>query len=153
MSPASRIHGVIQANLAYLLVGSVRSTGGRFQVLTEGAVVPALNASINVRVPDLVVAPGDDRRGDQVVTEPVLVIEILSPGNVDDTRDNIRAYATLASVQEMVVVHSSRISVEIHRRDAMGAWRPDPERVGPGDRLRLNSIGLDGPIEDVYAST
>ena len=100
MSPASRIYGVIQANLAYLLVSAVRASGAPLQVLTEGAVIPALNASGNVRVPDLIVAPGDDVRGDQVVTDPVLVIEVISPGNTDDTRDNVRAYATLASVRD-----------------------------------------------------
>ncbi len=64
MSPASRIHGVIQANLAWLLVGVVRVALLPLQVLTEGAIVPALNASGNVRMPDLIVAPNDDMRGD-----------------------------------------------------------------------------------------
>src|SRR5690242_16613592 len=67
MSPASRIHGVIEANLAYLLVSAVRARQLPLQVLAEGAIIPALNASSNVRVPDLVVAPNDDVRGDQVV--------------------------------------------------------------------------------------
>lgn len=153
MSPASRIHGVIQANLAWLLVGVVRAAFLPLQVLTEGAIIPALNASGNVRVPDLVVAPNDDMRGDQVVADPLLIVEILSPGNSDGTRDNVRAYATLSGVREMAVVHTGRVLAEIHRRDATGAWQPDPEFVGPGEQLRLLSIGLDCPLDDVYANT
>jgi Uma2 family endonuclease len=153
MSPASRIHGVIQANLAFLLVGAVRAAGLPLQVLAEGAIIPALNASSNVRVPDLVVTAADDMRGDQVVTSPVLIVEILSPGNSDDTRDNVRAYATLPSVHEIVVVHTGRLLGEVHRRDPMSAWQADPELVGPGERLRLPSIGLDCPLDEVYANT
>jgi len=153
MSPASRIHGVIQANLAYLLVSAVRAGGLPLQVLAEGAIVPALNASSNIRVPDLVVAPDDDVRGDQVLPDPVLIIEILSPGNSDETRDNVRVYATLPSVQEIVVVHTGGILGEIHRRNATGAWQPDPEVVGPGERLLLPSIGLDCELGEAYANT
>ncbi len=36
MSPASRIHGVIQANLACLLVAAVRALPVPLQVITEG---------------------------------------------------------------------------------------------------------------------
>lgn len=153
MSPASRIHGVIQANLAYLLVSVVRSAGLPLQVLTEGAVVPRLNASDNVRVPDLVVAPGDDVRGDQAVDDPVLIVEILPPGNSDDTRDNVRAFATLSGVREIAVFHTSRVLAEIHRRDGSGAWQADPELVETGARLQLATIGLDCQLDEVYANT
>lgn len=153
MSPASRIHGVIQANLACLLVNIVRAGRLPLQVLTEGAVIPGLNASTNVRVPDLVVAPSDDQRGDQVVTDPLLFVEILSPGNSDQTRDNVRAYATLSSVREIAVVHTGRVLAEVHRRDATGAWQPDPDVVGPGERLWLPSISLDCPLVEIYANT
>jgi Uma2 family endonuclease len=144
---------VIQANLAYLLVRAVQTAGSSFQVLAEGAIVPALNASSNVRVPDLVVAPADDMRGDQVVTDPVLIVEILSPGNSDVTRDNVRAYATLPSVQEIAVIHTSRVLGEIHRRDAGGAWRRNPDLVGPGEQLRLPSVGLDCRLDEAYGNT
>jgi Uma2 family endonuclease len=153
MSPASRIHGLIQANLAYLLVSAVRTAGLTLQVMTEAAIVPRLNASGNVRVPDLAVAPDDDVRGEQVVADPVLVIEILSPGNSDETRDNVRAYATLASVREIAVIHTSRMLAEVHRRDGTGSWQADPELVERGQRLQLAGIGLGCLLDEVYANT
>ena len=80
-------------------------------------------------------------------------LKILSPGNSDGTRDNVRAYATLSSVLEIAVVHTGRVLAEIHRRDTAGAWQSDPEIVGPGEQLRLLSIGLDCPLDDLYANT
>ncbi len=146
MSPASRVHGVIQANLAFLLISAVRVAALPLQVLAEGAIIPATGANGDVKVPDLVVAPGDDRRGDQAVAEPVAVIEVLSPGNSDDTRDNIRAYATLASVREIAVIHTGEILAEVHRRAATGAWEPGPELISRGQVLRLASVSLECPV-------
>jgi Uma2 family endonuclease len=142
-----------QSNLAYLLGQAVCAGALPLQVLTEGAIIPARNGGGNVRVPDLAVAPADDQRGDQVVTAPILLFEILSPGNSAQTRDYLRAYATLASVREIVVIHGDVIRAEVHRRDPSGAWLADPEIVGPVEALRLPSIALDVRIEDVYART
>ena len=153
MSPASHTHAVIQANLAYLLISAVRAANLPLQVVTEGAVIPGLNASNNVRVPDLAVTATPDERGQQAIPDPVLLVEVLSPGNQDDTRDNVWAYATLPSVQEIVVLHSTRVLAEVHRRDPAGAWLPDPAYSGLGERLSLASVELDGAVEDAYRST
>lgn len=153
VSPAGHTHAAIQANLAYVLIGAARAAGLPLQVLTEGAIIPGLNASTNVRVPDLVVTATPDERGQQTVPDPVLVVEVLSPGNQDDTRDGVRAYATLPSVREIVVVHSTRILAEVHRRGSDGVWAADPEFVGPGEHLFLAGVGLDRAIEDAYTGT
>jgi Uma2 family endonuclease len=153
MPPASRIHGAIQANLTWLIVSVIRAARAPVSAVIEGAIIPALNASRNVRVPDLVVGPSESRRGEQVITDPLLIIEVLSPGNKKETRDNVRAYATLPSVREIAVVHSERMLAEIHHRDATGAWLPDPEAVGPGERVQLPSVGLNCALEDIYADT
>lgn len=153
VSPASHTHAAIQARLAFLLWHAVEAAGLPLQVLTEGAIIPGLNASTNVRVPDLVVTATPDERGQQTVPDPVLIVEVLSPGNQDDTRDNVRAYATLPSVREIAVMHSTRILAEVHRRGPDGVWAADPEWVGPGERLFLAGIGLDRAIEDAYTGT
>jgi Uma2 family endonuclease len=153
VSPASATHGLIQANLAFLLKTAIRAGGSGSRVLTEAAIVPALNAATNVRVPDLAVTALRIEQGQQTLPEPLLVIEVLSPGNQDDTRDNIRAYATLPSVQEMVVLYSTRLCAEVHRRDASGTWLPNPEMVAADERLRLASVSLDVPLAEAYEGT
>jgi len=153
MAPASRIHGVIQANLAYCLVSAVRRAELPYQVVAEGAIIPVRGASNNVRVPDLVVAAGHDQSGDQIVTDPIVIVEILSPGNSSDTRDNVESYLTLPTLREVVVVHSNRIMAEIHRRDPFGAWQVDPETVSAGAVLAVPSVGLELHIKEIYANT
>ena len=153
VSPASSVHAIIQAELVILIALARRASGASFRIMAQGAIIPRLNASTNVRVPDILAGRQDAGRGQQTVPDPFLVIEVLSPGNQDDTRDNVQAYATLPSVQEMAVVHIVRILAEIHRRDPAGDWLPEPERVGPGERLRLTSVALDCAIEDAYRGT
>jgi Uma2 family endonuclease len=153
MPPASVIHAIIQANLAFLLGSVIRKNRLPLNVGVEAAIVPALNASQNVRVPDLVVAQFNERDGAQVVSDPLLIIEILSPGNGKDTRNNVACYSTLASMQEIAIVHSQRPFVEIQRRDATGAWLPDPETVGVGETVRLASAGLECLLDEIYSGT
>lgn len=153
MPPASTTHAIIQANLTFLLIGAIRGARLPLLVLTEGAIIPGLTASANVRVPDLTVMASPDERGQQTAPDPVLLIEVLSPGNQDDTRDNVWAYATLSSVREIAVLHSTRVLAEVHRRDRAGAWLPDPEYLGSGERLQLSSVSLDCAVEDAYRDT
>lgn len=153
LSPASSTHGLIQAHLAWLLNTALRAGKLNLLVMTGGAIIPGLDALTNVRVPDVVVTAAPDERGQPVIPDPILLIEVISPGNQDDTRDNVRAYATLPSVREMAVLHSARLLAEVHRRGADGSWAADPELVGPGQRLILPTVALDCPIEDAYAGT
>ena len=153
VSPASRTHALIQSRLILLLWRAVEAAGIPLLVMPEAAIIPGVNASSNVRVPDVVVTAAPDERGQQTVPDPVLIVEVLSPGNQDGTRDNVRAYTTLPSVREIAVLHSTRILAEVHRRGPDGAWRPGPEAVGPGGRLHLPSAALDCAIEDAYADT
>jgi Uma2 family endonuclease len=153
VSPASHTHAAIQARLAFLLWQAVEASGLPLQVVTEGAVIPGLNAATNVRVPDLLITATPDQRGQQAIPDPLLVVEVLSPGNLDDTRDNVRACATLPSVQEIAVLHSTRMLAEVHRRDHAGIWESNPEFIGQGEALRLRSAALHCALEDVYRGT
>jgi Uma2 family endonuclease len=124
-----------------------------YQVVAEGAIIPVQGAGNNVRVPDLVVAAGHDQSGDQIVTDPIVIVEILSPGNSSDSRDNVDSYLTLPTLREVVLVHSNRITAEVHRRDAAGAWQVEPKFVDASGSLVVSSVGLELPIEEVYANT
>lgn len=153
VSPAGATHSRIQTRLAYLLERTVEESGSSLIVRTEGAIVPALNADMNIRVPDVAVTAAPEERGQQTLPNPILIIEILSPSTQSDTRDNIRAYATLPSLQEIAVLHSTRIFAEVHRRDSSGDWLPNPETVAADGRLRLESVGLDVLLAGAYKGT
>lgn len=153
MAPASATHGIIQATLAYLVTRRLIEANSPCRAVTEPAVVPRLRANSNLRVPDLGVTCSPNEAGQIVVPDPVLLVEILSPGNEADTRENVWAYASIPSVREILIVHSTRVAAELLRRRSDASWPEEPEEVGPGEKLRLDSIDLTCPLIDLYART
>lgn len=150
MSPASVSHSVIQANLAAALVGHFRATGRPCIAATNPGIQPRLRAEWNFRIPDLAVSCSP---GDIMLSNPLVIIEILSPGNAQDTYENVRAYATLPSVQEIAVIHSTRMRVELLRRDDAGDWPSDPTTLEAADALPLDSIEARFAIAEIYTGT
>ena len=153
VTPNLVIQGAILATVAWLVIGAVRTAGLPMRGVIRGAVVPLVGADTNVRLPSFIMTSASDKRGQIVVPDPVLMAEILSPANHDDTRSDVRAYFTLPSVQEVVVVDSARVLVEAYRRTRDGTGLPAPEVVRPGGRLRLATAALDCPVEDIYEQT
>jgi Uma2 family endonuclease len=123
MSPASSTHGFIQARAAYLVERHIEASGNPCRSATEPPVTPAAYKRHNARAPDLGVtcAPPSD---DWELMRPVFLLEILSPTNEQDTRDNVWAYMTIPSVQQILLVDSTAV------RGAMTA---------PGRRSRSSS--------------
>jgi Uma2 family endonuclease len=116
-------------------------------------VITRIRASINMRVPDLGVTLAADEPGQHSLPDPVVLIEILSPGNAKDTWDNVRAYTTIPSVREIVVVHSTRVLAELLRRGTDGHWPEESEKIGPEDTLSLDSIAFACRLREAYTQT
>jgi Uma2 family endonuclease len=85
--------------------------------------------------------------------DPIVLIEILSPGNAKDTWDNVWAYTTIPSVREIVVVHSTRVLAEVLGRGPDGSWPKEPDKAVREDTLRLDSIDFACAMPDIYAQT
>lgn len=153
LSPASTTHAKIQATLAGLLDRHLDTPGVRCSVLTEPAVKTRIRAKNNMRVPDLGVTCTPDTAGQVELPDPILLIEIMSPGNQKDTWNNVWAYATIPSVREILIVQSTRIEALLLRRQADGAWPPDPETIAADGALTLASIDFSLPLSRVYAKT
>ena len=96
--------------------------------MTEPGIVPRVRANRNYRVPDLGVTCAPPSH-DLMVSEPIVLIEILSPSNEADTRANIWAYTTVPSVREILAIRSTRIEAELLVRGADGTWPAEPEIV------------------------
>ena len=153
MSPASTTHGTIQSNLAYAFTGHLAQPGNPCRALTEPAVETRVRAKINLRVPDLGVTCAPDSAGEIALPDPILLIEIMSPGNKKDTWDNVWAYTTIPSVKEIVIVQSTRIEALLLRRQDDGSWPPDAATVRAEDALSLTSIDFSIPLASAYAKT
>ena len=153
MAPASEAHGTIQANLAGLLWLHLRDQKSPCRVVTEAGVVPHINPGHNVRVPDLVVTCAPPEKGSKIVAQPVLLIEVLSPGNQKESWESLRASSTLPSLKEIVVVDSERIHVQLFHKDKDGNWAQAAEEFRQGDHVRLTSIEGELAVNDIYANT
>ncbi len=152
MAPPSTIHGALQSEIARLIGNHLRSQGGQWHVLTTPGVVPHVLSSTNLRVPDLAVTCSPPEIGQSSITDPVLVIEILSPSNQAEIRANLWAYFTIPSVQEIFVLQSVSIGAELMRRGSDGTWPKEPEYIKSGD-IVLDSIGMRLPLLGLYDGT
>jgi len=151
MAPASITHGTIQASLARLLGNHLVGTGCR--VITAPGVIPRVRSSANMRVPDLAVNCIADTAGQRALPDPILIIEILSPSNEAETRQNVWTYASIPSVQEILLVRSTEIAAELLRRQADGNWPAQPQTLEGGADIALDSIGFRAKLGDFYEDT
>ena len=87
-----------------------------------------------------------------MIPDPVLLIEVLSPGNAQETYEAVRCYATLPSVRDILIVHSTRIRAELWTRDSKGDWPPNPAELDEG-LVPLVSIDFKLDLAEVYAGT
>lgn len=112
MTPATEAHDAIQAELSRLIGNHLLESGSRCRVISAPGVVPRIRSADNVRIPDLAVTcapPGAER----LLAEPVLLIEIFSPSNADETWANVWAYTTMRSVTEIVVISSTSVAAQL----------------------------------------
>lgn len=114
--------------------------------------MPRIHANRNFRIPDLGVTCAPPSGG-QILSDPVLLVEILSPSNESETWANVWAYTTIPSVTEILVVRATRIEAELLRRLPDGNWPSEPARCGADATIDLASIGLTLPLAAFYATT
>lgn len=146
-------HGVIQTNVTLLIGNHLRATLPRCRHITNPGVRPHIAANWNFRIPAMAVTCSDDRRNRRDIDQALLVVEVLSPGNVAATLSNIPLYASLPSVQEVLIIDSRKLAIQILRRGADGHWPRDPEAADPAAGCALTSIGLTLASTDVYRDT
>lgn len=152
MTPASRTHGTLQGELGSLIRNHLAAQGGPCILVVTPGVVPHVQASHNMRVPDLAVTCSEYEVEEAGLTDPVLIVEILSPSNQAETWANVWAYTTIPSVREILVLRSTSVGADLLRRRADGTWPQEPAVVTDGD-LVLDSIGLRVPLAEVYRTT
>jgi Uma2 family endonuclease len=147
---ASDAHGTIQANIAREVGWHLKSAGSRCRVVT--GVRPKLRADWNYRIPDVLVTCAPSVRGARDVPEPIILFEVLSPSNSEDTWDNVRNYTTIPSVRQIVIVSSSRAEAQVLLRDAQGHWPDNPTVIQTG-AVPLARIDFSLAVDDIYWNT
>ena len=151
--PASDAHGTIQTNLTMAIGQHLDKARPNCRLVINPGVAPRLRTKWNYREPELGVTCKPNRADEHMLPDPILLIEILSPSNYRKTWSNIPLYATLPSLQEILIVDSVEVAGEILRRGVDGSWPQASEPIEKDGIVRLASIGLEFPLSVAYRNT
>ncbi len=142
-------HAALSAAALTLLGGKLR-----------GGPCRPYSADLRIRVratglatyPDAAVICGEPMRDPDSpthVTNPAVIVEVLSPSTEDYDRGEKREhYQRIDSLREYVLVSQDRRRVEVSLRDAGGVWQSRIHEAG--DEVELPSLGLSFPIDELY---
>jgi Uma2 family endonuclease len=96
-------------------------------------------------------APERPPHDDQAVTNPSVVVEVLSPSTEgDDEGDKRRDFQSLWSLRAYVLIHQDQRCVRVHRRSERGEWSVEPEIYRAGDQLELPVLTRPIPVAEIY---
>lgn len=96
-------------------------------------------------------APEHPPHDGQATTNPLVVIEVLSPSSEgDDEGDKRIDFQSLASLQAYVVVAQDDRCIKVYRRTEQGEWRTDPDVHRNGEAFELPSVSSSISVAAVY---
>jgi Uma2 family endonuclease len=148
MEGTTRNHARITLNLASSLHQQLRGT--RCNAYSQTLLV---QAGKSFAYPDIVVTCGEEHFLDQqtdVLLNPVLIIEVLSPSTADyDRGGKFERYRTISSLREYVTVAQDQILIEQHIRQENG-WLLVEHRDPLGSWTAAALQGVLTPIVDIY---
>ncbi|MEA2726078.1 MAG: hypothetical protein QOF70_553 [Acetobacteraceae bacterium] len=143
MTGGSSEHAAIQVNLIRALGNQL--DGGRCRVFGSELKIAAAGS---IRYPDAFVVCTPVPRGTFVVTDPVIVFAILSPGtsSIDRIAKNWE-YRRTVSIQRYVILEQSSQAATVYVRNGED-WNAET-LIGDMD-LVLPEIGVTVPLSDLY---
>ena len=153
INPPSRTHGTIHNELGLLLANHLAVATPHCIVMMTPGVVPQVNATENYRIPDIAVTCSPYTEETWVIDSPIVLAEVLSGSNRAQTWMNVWAFTTIASVEEIAVIHTDAIKVSLFRRQPDRTWPADPLTIGADGILVFESLGFHTPVRALYRNT
>ena len=142
-------HAAISVNVSTLLSTSLR--GRPWRVYSSDLRVRVLATGL-ATYPDVTVVcgkpefTGDDRK-QQTVTNPRLIVEVLSPSTANyDRGEKATHFQQIASLEELVLVAHDQQRVDVFRRTAEG-WTVHSVTTGS---INLHSSGVEVALAEIY---
>ncbi len=101
--------------------------------------------------PDVsVVCPPVQGNSEDIITNPILIVEVLSPSTADfDRGTKFNHYRQISSLQEYIICWQEEARVEQHSRTSDGLWLLR-DTSGIDQSIQLASIGHLLPLRTVY---
>jgi Uma2 family endonuclease len=149
----SDLHATMHARLATMLTNHLDAHLPFCRVAIGGGVRPRIRADWNFRIPDITVTCAKNAKGQHDVPDPVVIIELLSPSNEAATWDNVRNYATVPSVSDIIIIDTQRVHADVLTRDGKGHWPLNPQVVKRGGFIPIPSLKFDLPVDHLYRDT
>lgn len=151
MPGGSREHNLIVANLVRELGLQLKGRAGEVYPSDMRVWIPAAR---RYTYPDVSVVRGEPRfQGDRsdVLLNPTLVVEVLSPGTESyDRGEKFRHYRGVPSIEEYLLVLQAERAIERYARSAGGGrWRRT-DVANPSDVIELTSIGCALAMTEIY---
>ena len=165
MSWGTGPHALIAGNVMFALGGLARAndnqpdhSNGNGQANRCGVYSSDLQLMITSEdryvYPDAAVVCGRpvyDRKISTAVTNPVVVVEVMSPKSEGyDTGDKYDYYATLDSLRDYVLVAQDRPRVEVRSREGIGAAWTITITEGLDAAALVRALGDALPLREVY---
>ena len=147
MAPPAIAHGILALRLGARIDAALRSRSPCFGQSEAGIARPDRNDTCYIA--DLAVTCTPPERGQQLLQDPLLIVEILSPGTaLYDRQTKVSDYRRIPSVQEILLIDSTSIFAEVLRREG-DRWITEIVR-GPQAILSLASIELTAAMSELY---
>lgn len=139
----STVQALVAMNVGHILAGALDET----DCAVYSSDVKVKLAEKRYLYPDVTVACGEQEDA-AYITDSILIIEVLSPSTEKRDRGaKFKAYRTLASLQEYVLIASQQKAIEVYRREGV-FWKLYTYQEG--DIVELASVGVSFPFERVY---
>ena len=144
MTGGTVAHAAIQRNLLYALTGGLRGRscqpfGSELKIQVAGS----------VRYPDAFVVCTPVAMSDKIVTDPVVIFEVVSESSVTtDFVTKNAEYRATPSVQRYVVLQQTEAAAAVFSRTGE-VWVSDL-LAGPDAILRMPEIDLDIALSEIY---
>jgi Uma2 family endonuclease len=87
----------------------------------------------------------------QATTNPVVVIEVLSPSSEgDDEGEKRRDFQSLDSLKAYLIAAQDERRVRVYRRGDRGEWRNEPDVYIGGERFELPTLSAPVAVDEMY---
>ncbi len=152
MSGGSLNHSAISSNTNYTLKNALRSENNKCRVFSSDLKIK-VEKSNSIFYPDGMVICGkptySENRTD-MVTNPILIIEVLSPSTENfDRGKKFQKYRTIPSFKEYVLISQKQAKVEVWYKEDFDLWRIS-HAYGLEGIVKLRSINCEVSLADIY---
>jgi len=144
MTGGTRAHARIQRNLAFALTGRLRGKPCEFL----GSDLKIKTSEDHVRYPDGFVTCTVGDNASTMVSDPVVIFEVLSPSTAANDRIvKAREYQAMPSVQRYVMLEQDRLGATVYARSG-DTWTL--EILVEDSVIDLPEIGVAVPLAELY---